>query len=85
MLRITVGTGFIGGYVLEALDERMPRGRVRVLARSNRDLEKLRSQGYDVAAGTVTDLEEVGRWARVRLHHRRVIAQYRVNQRCVAS
>src|SRR5438093_5510051 len=61
MLLITGGTGFVGGYILEALQSRMPRSEVRVFARNKGDLEKLRLQGYEVAAGWVTNLEEVRR------------------------
>src|SRR5688500_5259427 len=61
MLLITGGTGFVGGYILEALEGKMPRAQVRILARAGRDLEKLKSLGYSVAAGSVTDKDELRR------------------------
>lgn len=59
MLLITGGTGFVGGYILEALQEKMPRSEMRILAREGADLQKLRSKGYDTAAGNVTSLGDV--------------------------
>ena len=61
MLLVTGGTGFVGGYILEALEKKMPRNQVRVLSREGADLDKLRSQGYETATGSVTNLEEVQR------------------------
>ncbi len=61
MLLITGGTGFVGAYILEALEKKMPRNQVRVFSREGADLDKLRSQGYDTATGSVTNLEEVRR------------------------
>jgi NADH dehydrogenase len=61
MLLITGGTGFVGGYILEALEGKMPRSQVRILARAGRDLEKLKSLGYSVAEGSVTDRDELRR------------------------
>src|SRR5205085_10035200 len=52
---------FVGGYILEALQNSMPREEVRVFARRSRDLDKLRSQGYDVAVGSVTNLDQLRR------------------------
>src|SRR5438046_4291958 len=61
MLLITGGTGFVGGYILEALREKMPPREVRVFARRGQDLTKLRSQGYETAAGSVTKLDDLQR------------------------
>jgi NADH dehydrogenase len=61
MLLITGGTGFVGGYILEALEEKLPRSQVRILAREGADLEKLRSKGYDTSPGSVTSYDEVRR------------------------
>ncbi len=61
MLLVTGGTGFVGGYILEALEKKAPRNQVRVLTREGADLDKLRSQGYDTAIGSVTNPEEVQR------------------------
>ncbi len=61
MLLITGGTGFVGGYILEALDGKLPRNEVRILSRKGADLDKLKSQGYDTVAGSVTDLSDVRR------------------------
>lgn len=61
MLLITGGTGFVGGYVLEALEGKLPRNQVRVLSREGADLDKLKSQGYDTVAGSVTSLPDVRR------------------------
>lgn len=59
MLLITGGTGFVGGYILEALEGKTPRSEIRVMARKGADLGKLRSQGYSTATGSVTDLDDV--------------------------
>jgi uncharacterized protein YbjT (DUF2867 family) len=61
MLLITGGTGFVGGYILEALEGKVPRNEIRIMARQGADLDRLRSQGYDTAAGSVTDLGDVRR------------------------
>jgi len=61
MLLITGGSGFVGGYVLEALNGKMPRNQVRIFSRQGADLNRLHSQGYDVAAGSVTNIEDVRR------------------------
>ncbi len=61
MLLVTGGTGFVGAYILEALEKKMPRNQVRVFSREGADLDKLRSQGYDTATGSVTNMEEVRR------------------------
>jgi uncharacterized protein YbjT (DUF2867 family) len=55
MLLITGGTGFVGGYILEALEGKMERSQIRVLARAGRDLDKLKALGYSTAEGSVTD------------------------------
>src|SRR5215212_2092582 len=59
MLLVIGGTGFVGGYILEALQDKLLRGEVRVFAREGKELDKLRSLGYDVAVGSVTKLDEV--------------------------
>lgn len=61
MLLITGGTGFVGGYILEALQQKMPRTQVRALARRGADLEKLRAQGYDTVPGNVGRLDDLRR------------------------
>lgn len=61
MLLITGGTGFVGSYILEALDSKMPRGKVRVMSRRGEDLDRLKAQGYDTVSGSVTELPEVQR------------------------
>ena len=61
MLLITGGTGFVGGYILEALDGKMPRNQVRIMSRDRTSLEKLKALGYDTVEGNVTELEEVRR------------------------
>ncbi len=60
MLLLVGGTGFVGGYLLEALDKRMPRNQVRVLARSDADVQTLRAQGWDTALGDITRPETLG-------------------------
>src|SRR5689334_7665593 len=59
MLLITGGSGFVGSYILEALDGKMPRDQVRIFSRQGNDLEKLRSLGYNVAPGSVTNPDEM--------------------------
>src|SRR4051794_25215202 len=59
MLLITGGTGYVGGYILEALEGKMPRKEIRIFSREGKDLEKLRSLGYSTAAGSVTNPDEV--------------------------
>lgn len=61
MLLITGGTGFVGGYILEALEGKMPRNQVRILARGGEDLAKLGAQGYNTAPGSVTNKEDIKR------------------------
>ena len=61
MLLIVGGTGFVGGYILEALEGVMPRSDIRIMARGGADLDKLRSQGYDAAAGSITNRDDVRR------------------------
>lgn len=61
MLLITGGTGFVGGYILEALEGEVARSDVRVMSRAGRGLDKLAAQGYDIAPGSVTKPEEVKR------------------------
>ena len=52
MLLITGGTGFVGGYVLEALEGKMLRREIRIFSRSSPRLAKLRSLGYSTAPGS---------------------------------
>src|SRR5689334_15882425 len=59
MLLVIGGTGFVGGYVLEALQGQLPNNQIRVFARQGAALNKLRSMGYDTAVGSVTNPEEV--------------------------
>jgi uncharacterized protein YbjT (DUF2867 family) len=61
MLLIIGGTGYVGGYILEALEGKMPRSEVRIMAREGADLDKLRSQGYGAAPGSITNLDDVRR------------------------
>src|SRR5688500_9771652 len=61
MLLITGGTGFVGGYVLEALEGKVPRSQVRILARGGKDLSRMEAQGYDTVAGSATNKEEIRR------------------------
>src|SRR6476661_6927123 len=58
MLLIIGGTGYVGGYILEALDGKMPNKQVRVMSRDKASLEKLAAQGYDTVEGNVTSLDE---------------------------
>lgn len=59
MLLITGGTGFVGGYILEALEGKMPRNEIKIMSRAGADLDKLRSQGYNTSAGSVTNSGDV--------------------------
>jgi uncharacterized protein YbjT (DUF2867 family) len=59
MLLVTGGTGFVGGYILEALQEKMPHHQVRVLARGGAELDRLKAQGYDTVPGSVTNPDHV--------------------------
>ncbi|HET9496455.1 MAG TPA: NAD(P)H-binding protein, partial [Chloroflexia bacterium] len=61
MLLIVGGTGYVGGYILEALEGKMPRSEIRIMGREGADLAKLRAQGYDTSAGNITDLDDVRR------------------------
>ena len=58
MLLVIGGTGYVGGYILEALDGKVPNEQVRVMSRDKASLEKLAAQGYDTAEGNVTSLDE---------------------------
>ena len=44
MLLIIGGTGYVGGYILEALDGKVPNKQVRVMSRDKASLEKLAAQ-----------------------------------------
>jgi uncharacterized protein YbjT (DUF2867 family) len=57
MLLLVGGTGFVGGYVLEALDGRVPRDQVRVLVRNPKDKQTLEAQGWATATGSLTQPE----------------------------
>jgi uncharacterized protein YbjT (DUF2867 family) len=59
MLLIIGGTGFVGGYILEALEAKMPNGAVRIMSRDEVSLRKLKALGYETAVGNVTSLEDV--------------------------
>ena len=61
MLLIIGGTGFVGGYILEALDGKVERSRIRVMSRDRSRLDKLKAQGYNTAVGNVANLDEVRR------------------------
>jgi uncharacterized protein YbjT (DUF2867 family) len=61
MLLIIGGTGFVGGYILEALEGEMPRGQVRVMSREGADLTRLAQMGYDTVPGSVTNYVDVWR------------------------
>ncbi len=61
MLLITGGTGFVGSYILEALEGKMSRSQVRVMARKGAELDKLGKRGYETAVGSITNVEDVRR------------------------
>lgn len=62
MILITGGTGFVGSYILEALQEKgIPSKGVRILARGGKALQKLTSLGYDTITGSVVNREDVCR------------------------
>lgn len=61
MLLITGGTGYVGGYILEALEGKTPRSEIRIMSRAGKDLDKLRGMGYDTVAGSVSKLEDMRR------------------------
>jgi uncharacterized protein YbjT (DUF2867 family) len=61
MLLITGGTGFVGGYILEALEGKMPRSEIRIFSHKSARLDRLRSLGYSTATGSVTNPDEVRR------------------------
>lgn len=62
MILITGGTGFVGAYILEALEEKkIPRAEIRVMSRAGKPLDRLRSIGYDTAPGSVTSIEDLWR------------------------
>ena len=58
MLLIIGGTGYVGGYILEALDGKMPNKQLRIMSRDKASLEKLAAQGYETVEGNVTNLDE---------------------------
>lgn len=59
MLLIVGGTGYVGGYILEALDGDTPRSGIRVMSRDKASLAKLDALGYQTAAGDVTNLDDM--------------------------
>jgi uncharacterized protein YbjT (DUF2867 family) len=61
MLLIIGGTGFVGGYILEALEGRLPRWQVRVMSREGADLTRLGQMGYDTVPGSVANYVDVWR------------------------
>jgi NADH dehydrogenase len=61
MLLIIGGTGFVGGYILEALDGQIPSDQIRVISRDQASLEKLKAQGYDTVAGNVANQDDLRR------------------------
>ena len=61
MLLITGGTGFVGGYVLQALEGKMPRSEICIFSRSSSRLDRFRSLGYSTAPGNVTNSDDVQR------------------------
>lgn len=61
MLLIIGGTGFVGGYILEALQGKLPNSEVRVMSRDRASLEKLKALGYSTAVGNVTSIEDMRR------------------------
>jgi uncharacterized protein YbjT (DUF2867 family) len=58
MILIIGGTGYVGGYILEALDGKTPKGQVRIMSRDKASLQKLAAQGYETAEGNVTNIAE---------------------------
>ena len=54
MLLLVGGTGFVGGYMLEALDAAMPRSEVRVLVRGAAKKRALEQAGWATAEGDIT-------------------------------
>lgn len=58
MLLIIGGTGYVGGYILEALEGNIPNNQVRVMSRDKASLAKLAAQGYDTVEGNVTSLDD---------------------------
>ena len=53
MLLLVGGTGFLGGYLLEALDRQMPRNQVRILVRGAAQKAALEAQGWATASGDI--------------------------------
>ncbi|HYO48602.1 MAG TPA: NAD(P)H-binding protein [Chloroflexia bacterium] len=61
MLLIIGGTGFVGGYILEALEGRLPRRQVRIMSREGAGLTRLGQMGYDTVPGSVTNYVDMWR------------------------
>ena len=57
MLLVVGATGFVGGYLLEALDKTMPRDQVRCLVRGAGKRRALEAQGWATAEGDITQPE----------------------------
>jgi uncharacterized protein YbjT (DUF2867 family) len=55
MLLLVGATGFVGSYILEALDKKMAHDQVRCLVRSDEDRRSLEAQGWATARGDITD------------------------------
>lgn len=59
MLLIIGGTGFVGGYILEALQGKLANSDIRIMSRDTASLEKLKEQGYQTAVGNVASLDDM--------------------------
>ena len=57
MLLVVGATGFVGGYLLEALEKTMPRDQVRCLVRGAARRRALEAQGWATAEGDITQPE----------------------------
>src|SRR5690242_15512648 len=57
MLLVVGATGFVGGYLLEALEKTMPRDQVRCLVRGESRRRALEAQGWATAEGDITQPE----------------------------
>jgi NADH dehydrogenase len=59
MLLITGGTGYVGGYILEALKGNIPNDQIRIMSRDRASLDRLAAQGYDTTEGNVADVDDM--------------------------
>src|SRR3954454_16876764 len=57
MLLLVGATGFLGSYILEALDKKMPRGEVRCMVRNGDFKRKLEAQGWATVDADITKAE----------------------------